>query len=150
MARVNLLIEWVPPLPDLVETLSAKKDTETVTEAGQDSEWSGGSAFERRLPVESALPLSFLHSSSFLPPPPPPLPSSGAEHLLDQVTGDGVQKEAQQQKEQQHPQCLQDQPTVVVPDEVTNGLQGVHKPHETRVRPTSPNDHHHEGLAMGK
>lgn len=63
--------------------------------------------------------------------------ASGPQHLLDQVTGERVEEQAQQEQQQQQPQDFEDQPAVVVPDEVTNGLQRAQKPHETGVRSTS-------------
>lgn len=55
--------------------------------------------------------------------------ASGPQHLLDQVARDWVEEEAQHEQQQYQPKDLEDQPAVVVPDEVTNGLQGAQKPH---------------------
>lgn len=51
------------------------------------------------------------------------------QYLLDQVARNGVEEEAQHEQQQHQRQDLEDQPAVVVPDEVTNGLQGAQKPH---------------------
>lgn len=55
--------------------------------------------------------------------------TSRPQYLLDQVAGNGVEEEAQHEQQQHQAQELEDQPAVVVPDEVTNGLQGAEKPH---------------------
>lgn len=55
--------------------------------------------------------------------------TSRPQYLLDQVAGNGVEEEAQHEQQQRQAQELEDQPAVVVPDEVTNGLQGAEKPH---------------------
>lgn len=55
--------------------------------------------------------------------------TSCPQYLLDQVARNGVEEEAQHEQQQHQRQDLEDQPAVVVPDEVTNGLQGAQKPH---------------------
>lgn len=45
--------------------------------------------------------------------------ASGPQDLLDKVARDGVEEEAQHEQQQYQPQSLEDQPAVVVPDEVT-------------------------------
>lgn len=55
--------------------------------------------------------------------------TSGPQYLLDQVAGDWVEEETQHEQQQYQAQDLEDQPAVVVPDEVTNGLQRAQKPH---------------------
>lgn len=55
--------------------------------------------------------------------------TSGPQYLLDQVARDRVEEEAQHEQQQNQPQDLEDQPAVVVPDEVTKGLQRAQKPH---------------------
>lgn len=60
------------------------------------------------------------------------LPSRPQE-FLDQVSGNRVEEEPNEEEEEQQSQSLQDQPAVVVPNEVPYGLQRIHKPHQTGV-----------------
>lgn len=45
--------------------------------------------------------------------------ASGPKDLLDKVAWDGVEEEAKHEQQQYKSQSLEDQPAVVVPDEVT-------------------------------
>ena len=62
--------------------------------------------------------------------------ASGPQHLLDQVARNWVEEKAQHEQQQYQPQGFENQPAVVVPDEVAYGLQRAQKPHKTGIRAT--------------
>ena len=59
---------------------------------------------------------------------------SGPDHLLDGVSGQGVEEHGEEEGEEDDEDDLEDRPLVVVPDDVPDRLQRVEEPHERRVR----------------
>lgn len=58
---------------------------------------------------------------------------SGSQQLLDQIARYGVKEEAQQEEQKTQAKCFQDQPAVVVPQEVSERLHRVHEPDKADV-----------------
>ena len=54
----------------------------------------------------------------------------GAQHSLDGVTGQRIEKEDEKHRQREECQYLDNCPLVVVPYYVTNRLDGVEEPHE--------------------
>ena len=65
----------------------------------------------------------------------PPVRSSNVPHFLDGVARHGVEEESDEDDEEREEQQLNDDPLVVVPQNVPQRLERVHKPHEARVWP---------------
>ena len=62
---------------------------------------------------------------------------SGAEHLLDHVAGHVVKEERDENGEEYDDDGLEDDPAVVVPEDVADRLEGIEEPNEGRVGTTA-------------
>ena len=58
----------------------------------------------------------------------------GAEHLLDHVAGQAVEEESNENGKKEEEDRLEDDPAVVVPQDVADRLQRVEEPDERRIR----------------
>ena len=63
---------------------------------------------------------------------------SGAEHPLDHVSGNAVEEERDEYDEQEEENDLEDQPAIVVPEDVADRLERIEEPDERRVRTPTP------------
>lgn len=61
------------------------------------------------------------------------LAHSGPEKLLDQVARHGVKEEANHKEQENKEKDFQQEPTIRVPDKVTDGLERVQEPDEAGV-----------------
>ena len=60
---------------------------------------------------------------------------SGPNHLLNGVSGQGIEEHGEEEREEDDEDDLEDRPLVVVPDDVPDRLQRVEEPHERGIRP---------------
>ena len=62
---------------------------------------------------------------------------SGAKHLLDHVSRHAVEEERNEYDQQEEEDDFEDEPSIVVPQDVTDRLERIQEPDEGRIRPTA-------------
>ena len=68
---------------------------------------------------------------------------SSTEHLLDHVSRHAVEKQSEEDDEQEKADDFEDEPAVVVPEDVANWLEWIEKPNEGCVRSTTTRHQSH-------
>jgi len=62
---------------------------------------------------------------------------SSTQHLLDHVARHAVEEQRYEHDQQQEDDDFQDEPAIVVPEDVSDRLEWIHEPNERRIRPTA-------------